>query len=197
MLIDSCASGGRRDDLESMRRAVPFLRSDYCTDPEGMQCHTYAFGMWLPYYRGATETVDTYDWRSNLSPLMMPAWDMRKKLDYEKIRKSVAEWRRVAPLMFGDYYPLTPYSLASDSWMGFQFDLPESGEGMVQAFRRAGAPVEGMRFKLKGLNADAIYAVRDFDKTGSEKVSGRELMETGLLVKIPPRGSAVILYSKQ
>jgi alpha-galactosidase len=43
MLIDSCASGGRRDDLETMRRAVPFLRSDYCTDSDGTQCHTYGF----------------------------------------------------------------------------------------------------------------------------------------------------------
>ena len=29
LLIDSCASGGNRNDLESMRRAVPLLRSDY------------------------------------------------------------------------------------------------------------------------------------------------------------------------
>ena len=29
MLIDSCASGGRRKDLETLRRAVPLLRSDF------------------------------------------------------------------------------------------------------------------------------------------------------------------------
>ncbi len=85
MLIDSCASGGRRDDLETMRRAVPFLRSDYCTDPDGMQCHTYGFNLWLPYYRGAAGTTDAYDFRSNISPLMMAAWDMRNKgLDYAR-----------------------------------------------------------------------------------------------------------------
>ena len=28
MLIDTCASGGRRNDLETMRRAVPLWRSD-------------------------------------------------------------------------------------------------------------------------------------------------------------------------
>ena len=67
---------------------------------------------------------------------------------------------------------------------------------MAQAFRREGAPVEEMRFKLKGLEADAIYAVRDFDKTASEKVSGRELMKTGLRVGISPRGSTVICYGR-
>ena len=40
LLIDSCASGGRRNDIETMRRAVPFLRSDYHWDPVGMQCQT-------------------------------------------------------------------------------------------------------------------------------------------------------------
>ena len=29
MLIDTCASGGRRNDLETLRRAVPLLRSDF------------------------------------------------------------------------------------------------------------------------------------------------------------------------
>ena len=31
--IDSCASGGRRNDLETLRRAVPLLRSDCFVDP--------------------------------------------------------------------------------------------------------------------------------------------------------------------
>ena len=36
MLIDSCASGGRRDDLETMRRAVPILPTDVENDAEGV-----------------------------------------------------------------------------------------------------------------------------------------------------------------
>ena len=33
MLIDTCASGGRRNDLETLRRAVPLLRSDSSSNP--------------------------------------------------------------------------------------------------------------------------------------------------------------------
>ena len=33
MLIDTCASGGRRNDLETLRRAVPLWRSDYAFEP--------------------------------------------------------------------------------------------------------------------------------------------------------------------
>ena len=48
MLIDSCASGGRRNDVETMRRAVPLWRSDYAIEPTGTQCMTYGISMWLP-----------------------------------------------------------------------------------------------------------------------------------------------------
>ncbi len=40
MLIDSCASGGRRNDLETMRRAIPLWRTDYRCEPVGTQCCT-------------------------------------------------------------------------------------------------------------------------------------------------------------
>ncbi len=49
--IDSCASGGRRNDLETMRLSVPLLRSDYFNEPESQQCHTYGLSFWLPVLR--------------------------------------------------------------------------------------------------------------------------------------------------
>ena len=48
LLIDSCASGGRRNDLETMRRSVPLWKCDYAVEPVGMQCQTYGLAMWLP-----------------------------------------------------------------------------------------------------------------------------------------------------
>ena len=54
MLIDSCASGGRRNDLETMRRAVPLWRSDYAFEPVGHQCMTYGISLWLPFHGTGT-----------------------------------------------------------------------------------------------------------------------------------------------
>jgi len=199
MLIDSCASGGRRDDLETMRRAVPFLRSDYCTDPDGMQCQTYGFNLWLPYYRGSFEKIDTYDFRSNISPLMMAAWDMRNKgLDYALARKLLGQWRQVAPHLFGDFYPLTSYSMANNVWMAFQFDCPEQGEGVVQAFRRVECPGEAIRVKLRGLDPRAEYTLTNLDVAGTTEMAGRDLLENGLSLLLKDRpGAAVISYKKK
>jgi alpha-galactosidase len=199
MLIDSCASGGRRDDLETMRRALPFLRSDYCTDPEGMQCHTYAFSLWLPYYRGSTDKINSYDFHSNLAPLIMTAWDMRKKdLDYPTARKLIEQWRQIAPCFLGDFYPLTDYSIADNDWMAFQFNGAEGSKGIVQAFRRAKCPRDSIRVKLQGLEPKAVYVVANLDVPGTAPMTGRELSENGLVIAVKNQpGSAVITYKKK
>ena len=54
MIIDECASGGRRNDLEMMRRAVPMWRSDKTMEPIGQQSMTYGISMWLPYFGTGT-----------------------------------------------------------------------------------------------------------------------------------------------
>ena len=98
----------------------------------------------------------------------------------------------------GDYYPLTSYSRGRDVWMAWQFDRPEVGEGVVQAFRRADCIYEAARLKLRGLDPDADYTISDLDASGSLKRSGRELMTRGLRVQISDRpGSAVIAYKRR
>jgi hypothetical protein len=72
------------------------------------------------------------------------------------------------------------------------------GAGVVQAFRRAQSIYESARFKLRGLEADARYTVTNLDEPESVKeLTGRELMETGLLVTAPTLPSALILVYQQ
>src|SRR5207237_5455135 len=68
MLIDTCASGGRRNDVETLRRSVPLHRSDYYKDAVNQQCHTYGLAFWLPFYGTGAPTHDPYWFRSAMSP---------------------------------------------------------------------------------------------------------------------------------
>jgi alpha-galactosidase len=198
MLIDSCASGGRRNDLETLRRAVPLLRSDYIIEPVGNQCHTYGIAFWMPYFGTGSGAVDAYMLRSVLCPHFTACFDMRRKdLDYGLVRHVLGQWRRFAPYYFGDYYPLTPYSLRKDAWIGWQFDCPERGEGMVQMFRRADSVYEMVRARLRGLDPEAVYALTDLDAPGTTQMTGRRLWEDGLPIAIKDQpGSVVITYKK-
>jgi alpha-galactosidase len=212
MLIDACASGGRRNDIESMRRAVPLWRSDYAYEAIGHQCMTYGISLWLPfhgtgtvatrnasYYGSGATPVEPYAFWSNVSPNLGCGFDMRvKELDYATLRKLIGEWRELSTNYYGDFYPLTPWTRDDTAWMAWQFDRPEAGEGVVQVFRRHDSFYESARLKLRGLDAGATYKVAAIGKSGGEALLGRELMEAGLPVKLDDKpGAAVIRYRKR
>lgn len=196
--IDSCASGGRRNDLETMRRAVPLLRSDFQfvgmnNVVNGNQCHTYGLSSWLPFHGTASYLYDPYSFRSfygacfgmgALSPTNVAAQ-----------QQAYRENELVAPFMvFGDYYPLTPYSLASNAWIGWQFHRPEEKAGCIQVFRRENANQGSITLYPEGLDPDEIYEIENLDETGLQSATGTQLMTNGLTVTLPANGSAILLY---
>ena len=198
LVIDTCASGGRRDDLETLRRAVPMHRSDYNGEPVGDQNIGFGLALWVPYSGGPALSRDNYVFRSSWSPQIYLAWDVRRAdLDYDWIRKAVAQWRSVAPDMLGDYYPLLPYNPTNNAWMAWQFDNQERREGFVQAFRRENSATTEVRLTLHGLDPDSKYRVTNLDTQSSETHSGAELTSLGLSVEMPEKASSqVIAYHK-
>lgn len=198
MLIDTCASGGHRNDLETLRRSVPLLRSDYIFEPVGQQGHTYGLAFWVPYFGTGSIREDVYSLRSSMCSSFNSCWDLRREdIDYALLRKLIEQWRAYSPNFLGDFYPLTPYSLDQDRWIAWQFDRPEQGEGVIQAFRRAESPYESARFRLQALEPEALYSVKNVDDAKSLEMTGKALMEEGLLVKMQDRpAAAVIIYAK-
>lgn len=194
LLIDSCASGGRRNDIETLRRAVPLLRSDYIFEPVGEQCHTYGISFWIPFNGTGFIDINEYLVRSVMAPEFTLGPDVRRKdLDYDTLRRLVAEWRECSDCFLGDYYPLSSYSLENDAWMAWQFDRPDLGRGIVQAFRRGASPVFGCEYKLKGLQPDGRYVLRNMDNTDETTASGQEFMDKGLKIQINQQAKAVTL----
>jgi alpha-galactosidase len=200
MLIDSCASGGRRNDLETLRRAVPLLRSDYYASPTGQQCQTYGLSLWFPYQgTGTLSYNDKYWMRSSMVAEFSFGPDSRgdTPVDWDHLRRMLSEHQQLGTCFYGDFYPLTPYSLDEDAWMGWQYSLPEKGVGVVQVFRRGASPYESARFLLRDLDPEADYQVRDVDSDKVVTLNGRVLMTDGVPVALPGRNSAVtLLYQR-
>jgi alpha-galactosidase len=204
MFIDTCASGGRRNDLETLRRSVPLLRSDWAVlrfntaGAIGQQCQTYGISFWIPYHGTGAPAGDSYTMLSSFCPAYRIGWDVRdEKRDRALLRQTVDTFRRVENYLLGDFYPLTPYSLAKTDWIAWQYDRPESGEGVVQAFRREECMDDSRRFVLRGLDAGSAYVVTDLEGGESQQISGRQLMKEGLMVRVPGRpGAAVFVYKR-
>lgn len=216
LMIDTCASGGRRNDLETLRRAVPLLRSDYqapnlprlngrmTTDVfDGNQGHTYGLSLWVPFYGTGDYADDRYSARSHLCPWMgagtnldNPVWNMGDP-DWAAVRRQFADHAAIAKYFYGDYYPLTPYNLSMKAWMAWEFIRPKRGDGDIQAFRHESSPTVELRVKLHALDPSATYEFTDLDTGRTTRASGEALMTQGLrLGAASPRTALILTFRK-
>jgi alpha-galactosidase len=198
MLIDSCASGGRRNDLETMRRAVPLLRSDAIFVPTDQQGHTYGASFWLPYQGTGAKQLDSYIWRSCMVWSQTDCFDIRDaNANWVEAKRLYDQWREVSPLFISDYYPLTPYSQSPTDWIAWQFNRPEKGDGLIEAFRHDQVDKDTNQFKLRGLLPDATYTVTNIDDSKTQKLTGRQLMDDGVAINVPTKpGAAFYTYAR-
>ena len=68
---------------------------------------------------------------------------------------------------------------------------------MVQAFRREESIYESARLHLHELVPDAHYLLEDMDTDTSREMTGRELMEEGLVTWIAEKPYAAIITYKR
>jgi len=197
--IDACASGGRRNDLETMRRAVPLLRSDFQWPymekvVAGNQGQTYGLSFWLPFQGTGTYLYDSYSFRS----FYMAGFGMGLLTpeNTSAQQQAYTECRKIAPdILFGDYYPLLPYSLQPDKWIAWQFNRPDQGTGIIQAFRRDSCDESVKILYFKNLFTNVQYEVTNMDEDDFTIISGKQLMEKGWRVEIKEKpGAAIIIY---
>ena len=205
MFIDNCAGGARRSDIESLKRSVPLMRTEYMGYSDSDQGQTYGMSLIIPYHgTGGSGQIDDYTVRSMMNPVLL-LWlygidgPEHGPEYYAQIRKMVDEWRIISPIALnGDYYPLTPYSVTDNGYIAWQFHLSggNSGgvdKGCVQAFRRSRCERIDAMHRLRGLDPAKTYIVENFDG-GSEKMSGKQLLEDGLHVRIDEAPKAVTFY---
>lgn len=201
MLIDNCASGGKRLDWETIGRSAPLWRSDYYhhDDPDGYQCHTYGLNFFLPVHGTGILLPDKYSFRSSLSSTLIYNWKITEQgVSFVEMQERIAEYRDVRAYYYEDYYPLsgTGDLTGGDVWLAYQMHRPSDDTGIVVAFRRENAPQDEYTVCLGGLSPDALYTLSDKD-TGAETIrTGRELAE-GLVLRLDdPKSSLLLMYRK-
>ncbi len=210
LLIDSCASGGRRNDLDTMRRAVPLHYTDVTYGiPEIVQCQIRFMFEWIPYFRLQNQFwykpdctvewnpfyVSEYSYLCNIGPAMtdMTRYDSDDKA-FELAHKMQAVWRDCADLMLrGDYYPLTECRKDPSDWYAAQFDDAEAGEGFVQVIANIKADggarlipmhvIEGMNYTFTNM-----LTGEGFTKTSAE-------LENGISVTLETRNAVIFRYT--
>ena len=212
LMIDNCASGGRRLDFELLRYSLPLWYSDMqCApgfEPEYALTHIAGMARFWPRFGGGVQNPaggDTYNFRAAMSAALgihcfygttAPVSD---DYPFDWLRDRLDEYRAVRDCFAGDYYCLSAPTGAGDGmWTVFQYDRPEAAHGIVLVFRGPRSPVVECAITLRGLEEGATYQVDDADRTFAPVTAdGKILLGTGLTVRIPtPRTALLIHYRK-
>jgi alpha-galactosidase len=193
-------------------------------DPIGAQISTEGLAYWRPHFGTLLQVRpnDTYHFRSGMAPgLAFALFNVAgypnqvgnfipADFPYEWMRNMVAQLKLLRPYYYGDYYPLLPCSANSDcttdpskersaafEWAAWQFNRPEQGDGMVQAFRRDEDDEPTKDLRLRGLDPGATYEITNLDTKTPTTVSGSDLMQQGLHVEIKEKREAAIIVYKE
>ncbi|MGH7142835.1 MAG: alpha-galactosidase, partial [Planctomycetota bacterium] len=206
--VDSCASGGGRNDLESLRRGVPILRSDADRTTIALRLSMgTAFNRWVPFQGSACVEQesqvavdgrrDKYIFRASYTPILnlSAQWVQDPKTDFDLIRFALREWDSVKDLLLKDFYLLTPWNTAEDRthWTSYLYLDPDTDHGALFAFRQEDAADSSYVHRLTMLNPHRQYELRDADQGVLGRFSGRDLANGYTVTHATPR-SAALMY---
>ena len=218
LIIDSCASGGRRNDLETMRRSITLHYTDvgYGIHPTKQLQHRQMFE-WIPYFRAhvwswdhpatgeyGLKAADSYPRKADkyafyvaLTPSItdMLSYDDDDQL-YELSRKMQPIWRKAARLMLTcDYYPLTECRESREDFYAMAFYDPDSGIGFLNVVSNNCNPERVFAAKLTMLEQDAAYTLTEAETGKTKTYSGKDLA-TGLPVELPSRSGVIYFIQR-
>jgi len=199
LVVDICASGGRRIDLETLMRGLPLWHSDLqCSGPHPAadQLQNGGLGPWLPLHGcGNFAYEPSYVFRSEMTAGNILATNAFAPDSADAVNRTVAVYKKVRPYMLGDFYPLFPHSASEEAWYGYQFHRSDLDAGIALLFRREKNPQAAMDIRLNAINPKLNYEIVSEDSGEKRVVRGRTL--SALRVEIPSSpGSALLYYRK-
>ena len=220
LVLDNCASGGRRLDMETMSRSVSLWRTDWtscdvlspdpCLDLSSLQAQTMGATQWLPVNSGGTGSdVSPYAWRSAGVASKSLVWGeagwakFRTPEAIAQLRLALAESERLAATVLSgaDFWNLSPVDPDDSIWAAYQLHSPPTDCGFVIAFRRIKAAPSTASFPLVGVLATSEYSLSwsyNYSVAKNTTESGVTLLggaggAGGLHVELATAGSSVLV----
>jgi len=198
-ILEECASGGRRIDLETVMRMHLHQKTDYWFDDDVDQASLWGLSQYLPNNTVVAHLnrLDDYSFHSTLASSLCLGWIADDPaFDMERAKALVERYRAVRHLLVGEWYPLLAYSRDPKAWTGSQFHRADLDEGMLLVFRHAESPDATAEVSLRGLDPKATYELT-YESTGRKtRFKGAELMGRFKLTIAERHGSDLIRYRK-
>jgi alpha-galactosidase len=197
--IDNCASGGRRIDLETLRRSVPLWRSDTGCGPghaDWDQVQALGLAEYVPLFTACAWDPKAYTLRSTATGGAITQFDyLNEKFSVSEARAALAEVKDNQKFWYGDFYPLTRAALGNETLAAWQLHRPDLEAGLVLAFRRRECPYPVLQTALRGLTPARRYTVEFSDENRQRTrrtMTGRALM-SNFELRLPQPGTSLLV----
>ena len=220
LFIDSCASGGRRNDIETMKRAVPLHYTDYGYGEHAVkQSFTYTVFQWTPFFRNHTLNWDSaegkyvnyaaekenlhklpdndnYAYHTAFAPCITCCASPDESDEVMNYCNEMNElWRKAAKYtLSGDYFPLTDYSKETDGYYALQFHDDATSSGVINAVRNRDCEEPFLTifpYQIKD-NSDYLFYCPEKDERFVSR--GNKINSSGLRLKIKKRSGEFWFY---
>jgi alpha-galactosidase len=203
LLMESCAGGARRNDLEMIKRSHSTWMSDNPNIPimrfKDTGANTFFPGVLLNTNLALDQHV-AFDSQSIFGGPFGLRCDFTKvdPASLDQLAKEIALAKKLRPLLDADYYPLFPQSRDAASWVGWQFDDPAKGEGYLVVLRPDQSSISSTPITLNGLDANATYTLTPLDGTPGDvrQLTGAQLAQPWTVELKTAASGAVYAYSK-
>ena len=202
MVMEGCSGGGRRIDLETVSRFHWHQKSDRWYDSESDQSSLCGANLYLPggTINIPTMATDNYGAWSSFGGQFSLGWDlMDRAFPMDNARRQVDLYKRIRPLLSGDYYPLTACAL-ENTWVAYQFHRWDTNSGFALVFRRSESdrvsyPAgDSFSARLRGVDPDLTYEVEYQAGRREQKMTGRALMQGTELTLGKGPAAEMIIY---
>lgn len=222
-LLEECASGGHRIDLETVMRMHLHQKTDYWFDDQADQTALVGLSQYLPnnVVVAHLNNLDSYSFHSTIASSLCLGW-IADDPDFDALRgrQLIDRYKQVRHLLVGAWYPLLPcpndyvdvntpnldlwlwdgrdmlkHRRPHTHWVASQYHRPDLDEGMILAFRRPDSPYPSVAVSLHGIQPAEMYEVT-WDSGTTATMPGSQLIADFEIVLPEKRSSDLILYRR-
>ena len=206
LYIGNCANGGRRIDLESIKRTVPLSRSEISCRPITKahptdvwnQNQLLSLSEYLPYHSSCAWEPRANIMRSSATEgvaCIFPVTDT--EFDIVKADVATRETKMLQSYWDGDFYALEKPTLDENVFIAYQLAKDDCGYAAI--FRRESCEESSYELRLKNIDLEVNYRVTVTDENYIQKTQNIRgaILFKGFDVNLPlPRTSAIVTYQK-
>jgi alpha-galactosidase len=208
LILEGCSGSGHIKDFGDIRRvhmiaindtlsSLPNRQSIYDSSfafpPAVLMDYTYE-----NYYNTASDAPEPYMWRSSMmnqwqiDPTNSASWTVEQRAKVKRATDIYKSWIRPM-LQDVEVHHILPRP-DGYHWDGMFYWSQSLKHGTLYIFRPQ-SDTAAQTIALKGLDPAITYKVRSEDHTTKEgNYTGRELMDTGLPIRLPAKYSSDLIY---